>query len=372
MKIAVVGLTCILLVGCATPSAVNDRRLAVALMIEQVKSDLSELSLEVVPVPSRQATEYFKYYGLMPTGAVHFFGTFLSGGNQLVAHVYRPRNSQGSVILVHGYYDHAGIWKNLLYHLLSRHYTVAIFELPGHGLSGGDRVSIRCFSEYRTAVRDFVSLCQKNLDGPFHIVAHSMGAGVTADYFLSCETGTLDGKVVFLAPLIRPAHARISRFGLAMVSPFCSSIPRWFRRNSSDEAFLQFVKDDPLQERHLPLAFCRAMHAWYKNMPDREPTEREVLIIQGTSDTTVNWRFNRRFMKKKLPNAEFELVPDAGHQLANESDTPRSKVFGLIDVYIQGSHLEPKHDVGSERPDSNQSMHTDREIAPLSSAIPGG
>ena len=93
MRIAVVGLTCALLVGCATPSAVTDRRSAVALTIEQVKSDLSELSLQVVPAPSRQATEYFKYYGLMPTGAMHFFGTFRSGGNQLVAHVYRPRNS---------------------------------------------------------------------------------------------------------------------------------------------------------------------------------------------------------------------------------------------------------------------------------------
>ena len=372
MRIAVVGLICTLLVGCTTHSAVTDRRSVIALTIEKVKSDLSELSFQMVPDPSRQATEYFRYYGLMTTGATHFFGTFRSGGNQLAAHVFRPRKSQGSVILVHGYYDHAGIWKNLLSHLMSRNYTVAILELPGHGLSSGDRVSIHCFSEYRTAVRDFVSLCQKNLDGPFHIVAHSLGAGVTADYLLSCETGALDGKAVFLAPLIRAAHARISRIGVAMVSPFCSSVPRWYRRNSSDEAFLQFVKDDPLQERHLPLAFYRAMHDWYKHMPDRQPTVRKALIIQGIDDTTVDWRFNLRFMKKKFPNAEFALVPDAGHQLANESDTLRSKVFGLIDAYIHGSSLEPNRGVDSIQADPNQCMHTDRESAPLRSAIPGG
>ena len=217
MRIAIIGLTCSLLIGCAIPSAVTDRRSAVDLTIEQVKSDLSELNLQVAPAHSRQTREYFKFYDLMPAGAIHFFGTFCSGGNQLVAHIYRPQCSQGSVILVHGYYDHAGIWKNLLSHLLSRHYTVAIFELPGHGLSSGDRISTRCFSEYRTAVRDFVLLCQKRLDGPFHIVAHSMGAGVTADYFLSCEAEALDGKAVLLAPLIRPTHSRISNFGRAIV-----------------------------------------------------------------------------------------------------------------------------------------------------------
>ncbi len=358
MRIAVVGLTCMLLGGCSAPSVVTDQPSGIALTIEQVKSEMPALGFQGVPAPSHQEIEYFKYYGLMPPGATHFFGTFHSGGNQLAAHVYKPQSSQGTVVLVHGYYDHAGIWKNLLRHLLDLHYSVAILELPGHGLSSGDRVSICSFSEYLAAIRDFVSLCKANLDGPLHIVAHSMGAGVAADYFLSCETGAIDGKVVFLAPLIRPAHDGPSVFGRAMVRPFCSSLPRWFRKNSSDEEFLRFVKDDPLQERHLPLAFCNAMHAWSKSMPDRQPTEREVLVIQGTSDSTVDWRFNLRFMKEKFPNAQFELLPDAGHQLANESTPLRSKVFGLIDAYLQGDCLEPNPRTDSERPVSRQSMLT--------------
>ncbi len=340
-RIILTGLACILLAGCSIPSADTDPQSGIALTIEQVKTGLSMLNLQADPAPSDQEMEYFNYYGLMPEGAMHFFGTFSSGENQLAAHIYKPQSSQGTVILVHGYYDHAGIWKNLLRHLLDRHYSVAILELPGHGLSSGDRVSICNFSEYRMAVHDFVSLCQPNLDGPLHIVAHSMGAGVTADYLLSCETDAIDGKVVFLAPLIKPAHERISVFGRAMASPFCSSLPRWFRENSSDEAFLRFVENDPLQEKHLPLTFCKAMHAWSMDMPGREPTERGVLIIQGTSDTTVDWRFNLRFMKEKFPNADFELIPGAGHQLANESVLLRSKVFELIDAYIADNPLDP-------------------------------
>ena len=335
MRLAAAGLSCILLIGCSAPSSATDPQPGIASILKQVQSGLSPLDFQAKPAPSNQETEYFKYYGLMPAGAKHFFGTFHSGTNQLAAHIFEPQSSQGTVILVHGYYDHAGIWKNLLGHLLGRHYTVAILELPGHGLSSGERVSICNFSEYLLAVRDFVSLCQANLAGPFHIVAHSMGAGVVADYFLSCEAGAIDGTAVFLAPLIRPAHERISVFGRAMADPFCSSLPRWFRENSSDEAFLQFVKDDPLQERHLPLAFCKAMHAWGKGMPGRPPTEREVLVIQGTGDTTVDWRFNLRFMKEKFPQAEVEFIPGAGHQLANESAPYQGKVFGLIDAYMQ-------------------------------------
>jgi hypothetical protein len=79
--------------------------------IEQFQSELPEIDFKVAPVPSPEAREFFKYYGLMPTGVAHFYGTFLSEGRKLMAHVYRPKNSQGSVILVHGYLDHAGIWK---------------------------------------------------------------------------------------------------------------------------------------------------------------------------------------------------------------------------------------------------------------------
>jgi alpha-beta hydrolase superfamily lysophospholipase len=262
--------------------------------------------------------------------------------------------------LVHGYYDHAGTWKNLLSHLLSSHYTVAILELPGHGLSSGDRVSIHCFSEYRKAVYDFMSLCQKNLKGPFHIVAHSLGAGIMADCILSHEASAIDGKVVLLAPLIQAAHARISRIGVAMASPFFSSLPRLFRNNSSNEPFLRFVRKDPLQERYLSLAFCRAMYAWHKTMSDRAPSEKKTLIIQGTGDTTVDWRFNLRFLSTKFPNAEFTLIPDAGHQLANESAPLRSKVFGLIDTWIQESPLEPIREKEIELSHPTQSIQYDK------------
>ena len=335
MRTTFVGLACTLLIGCATPYAVVDQRSAMTRTIEQFQSELPELSFAVPPVPSPAAREFFKYYGLMPTGVAHFYGTFRSEGRKLMAHVFSPENSQGSVILVHGYLDHAGIWKNLLSHLLSQQYTIAIYELSGHGLSSGDRVFIDCFSEYVTSIRDFVSLCRKNLNRPYHIVAHSLGAGVTADYLLSCRTDLPDGKTVLLAPLIRPAHALSARLGRAIVSPFCRSLPRVFRKNSSNKEFLQFVRDDPLQERHLPLDFAKAMRTWNRSLHNRPPTEREILVIQGASDSTVDFRYNLRVIKTKFPNADIELVPDAGHQLANESDALRSKVFDLIDACIQ-------------------------------------
>lgn len=77
------------------------------------------------------------------------------------------------------------------------------------------------------------------------------------------------------------------------------------------------------------------MRKWSKSLHDRPPTEREVLVIQGASDSTLDFRYNLRIIKTKFPNADIELVPGAGHQLANESDALRSKVFDLIDVYIQ-------------------------------------
>jgi len=294
-----------------------DREMAVTL--EQVRSRLVPLDLTAKEAGEYSEPEraYFKYYGLAMEGVDHRFGTIRSGRHTIVAHVFRPPRSRATVIVAHGYYDHAGVWRHAIRHLVERGYTVAVYDQPGHGLSSGDRASITAFSQYVMVLRDFVAFCKRHLAGPYHIVAHSMGGGVTADYLLNTESVPID-EVVLLAPLIRSAAWAASGVGHLLAGRVVESVPRAFRKNSSDEEFLAFRHRDPLQTRAVPMQWVEAHRNWVKEFDAYGTSAKRVHVIQGDKDTTVSWKHNLRALQGKFPGMTSRIVKDAGHQLLNE------------------------------------------------------
>ena len=92
---------------------------------------------------------------------------------------------------------------------------------------------------------------------------------------------------------------------------------------------------DVLHVQTVPFNWVKAMHKWNEWITEFEPSERGILVIQGTKDTTVSWKYNMKFIKDKFSNVRFEMVKDAGHELFNESPKYREQVFTLITNYIE-------------------------------------
>ncbi len=101
--------------------------------------------------------EYFKFYGLDfdANDVEHVFGTFESGELVLAGHIYKPKKYKATVITAHGYFDHCGQLGHLIKYLLEAVYAVAAFDLPGHGLSTGQRGAIDDFAQYSQVLIDF-------------------------------------------------------------------------------------------------------------------------------------------------------------------------------------------------------------------------
>ncbi|MED5413144.1 MAG: alpha/beta fold hydrolase, partial [Pseudomonadota bacterium] len=59
---------------------------------------------------------------------------------------------KGTVFIIHGYFDHTGLYGHLIKHCLQKGLTVISFDLPGHGLSSGDPASIDSFNQYSDAL----------------------------------------------------------------------------------------------------------------------------------------------------------------------------------------------------------------------------
>ncbi len=301
--------------------------------LEQVTEEMTVLNLKESSTPSRDVVRYFKYYGLHLENVDHHFGFFDSTGFRLAAHVFLPENPLGTVYLLHGYLDHTGIRTNLIRFLVSKRFAVAVYDLPGHGLSSGEQASIGDFSQYLEVFRDFLKITLSSLPEPRHLICHSTGCSITLDYLQKAGKPIFD-KIIFLAPMVHSAHWGWSKLGVAVADPLVDSVPRDFRVNSSDPAFLEFVRNDPLQSQSVSFQWLRALYEWDKRVRLYEEIGHPVMIVQGTDDRILDWEYNLVFLKKILENVKIEMVSGADHQLVNEAPDLRDEVFLEIGEYL--------------------------------------
>lgn len=334
LKLLVMALVvCYAVAGCEHK---KEEYIAMTKIIDQVKEAIKPFDDFSGEYPD-SVIDYFKFYGLDvdSNNVEHIFGTFESKGFTLVGHIYKPNKYKATIFLLHGYFDHCGQLNFLIKHLLEAGYAVAAFDLPGLGLSDGERASIDDFTQYGQALADFVDKTKGQLNEPYYFVGHSTGAAAAIDYLLT-NKNAIFSRVVLAAPLIHCTAWEQSKIGYNEKVQFVKSVPRIFRKNSSDAAFLDFIKNkDPLQNKTIPLKWVKALHDWNDKIADLPPCEKPVKIIQGTKDTTVDWQYNIKFLKEKFSNAEISLIDKANHELFNESADIREDLFLQISHYLE-------------------------------------
>ncbi len=303
--------------------------------IPSLKQSLEPLSFSAPVSCPQPVLDYFTCYDLNHVSTAHYFGTFTSGRYVLAAHIYKPDSSRGTVFLLHGFYDHSGILKNLITLCLSEKYCVAAFDLPGHGLSNGEAAAIDSFTEYGVALGDFLALCEGHVSRPYAAIGHSTGCAVllTRLFFMGENRFS---RVILLAPLVRSEYWALSKAGYALV-PDGNTMPRWMRDESHDVAFLRWFNHDPLQVRHFPVRWAKALFAWEARIDTVAPQNFPVSIIQGTGDNTVDWRHNIPFLQKKIPGCDVHLIRGGRHQLLNESEPWRTECLDTIrSILVRG------------------------------------
>lgn len=264
----------------------------------------------------------------------HGFGRVDVGDFRVATHYWLPPNPKGSLVVVHGYYDHVGVYQHAVNLALEHDYAVLAFDLPGHGLSSGMAAAIDSFDQYTDVLSALLLLSKHLLPQPLYALGQSMGGAVLLNYLWRDPVADF-AKVALCAPLILPRGWRSGRMLHGILRGFVRQVPRRFTANSHDQDFLDFIAQrDPLQSQHLPVVWVTAMKIWAEKFRRFSPIEKEVLVIQGTEDGTVGWRYNLGQVREKLPNAIIKMIEGAGHHLVNESTEYREQVFSHLNEYF--------------------------------------
>lgn len=285
--------------------------------------------------------DYLKYYGLAPLLTEHvglYVGYLDTPRFRLWCQVWSPSEPIGTAFVVHGYYDHLGLYRHLLERLLAQRFRVVLWDLPGHGLSSGPRATIEDFEDYQHCLihlQDYLG--QQGLaPKPWLGVGQSTGAAILAtDALTRPDSGHWAG-LVLLAPLVRPWGWSQSSWVHWLASPFVNQLPRKYRANTTDESFTSFLREqDPLQHNQLDVAWVSAMRRWMPRLLAQEPSLLPTLILQGEQDVTVDWKWNLAILAEKFPNADIHRHPDARHHLVNEAEPIRRALFTTLDEFVE-------------------------------------
>jgi len=286
---------------------------------------------------------YLRHYGIHFTeqvaGLAHHFGVVESDSHRIAAHLWVPAGATGTAIVIHGYYDHTGLYGNLVRHLIDRGLAVLAFDLPGHGLSTGAPATIETFDHYVRAFDACLAALGAHLPKPWCLFGQSTGGAVAMEWLLANgytrETVPFE-RVVLLAPLVRPYAWGKNRVVYEVARRFIRERPRTFADNAENPEFLEFLRErDPMQARILPVEWVTAMVRWKRRFERYPRTDIRVLVIQGHADQTVDWRYNMKVIGRLFEPRMF-YIPEARHHLVNESVAIRARIFQAIDGELDG------------------------------------
>ncbi len=300
---------------------------------------LPPLSGEATLERSTWGADYAAYYGIdfgrHYPGLRHYLGSLDSGGEAIAVQVFALPQAQATAVVLHGYYDHVGLFDNVINYCLKHGYSVVAFDLPGHGLSSGERAAIDDFLVYRQVLRDVLAALPAFSLAEHRIaIGQSTGCAVLMSHLL--DGGSDDfRKSVLLAPLVRPSDWWWGRPAHALLRHIIHSLPRRFADNSDDQAFLEFLRErDPLQPRTLPMSWVGALKKWLPWFQQLPAADCEVLLLQGDADETVDWRYNLPVIRRKFPRLEEQHIPGARHHLAKEGEQYRAQLWAACDQFL--------------------------------------
>jgi len=302
----------------------------------RLRGQLRPWSIRDPSPPPDELDAYRRFYGFS-SDVDHLLGTLEIAGQSIVVQALIPAHPVATAVVIHGYYDHVGLFVYLIEHLLSRNVSVLCCDLPGHGLSSGDRVTIDSFDTYvevvRAVIEQTMSESSERLPKPLHLLGQSMGGSIVMEYVE--QHNLTDIRTISLfAPLLLPHRWVLNRWVFMLARPFVTSRPRGKTSPTEQPEFRALRAVDPLQAQVLPVQWVAAMVAWEKRF-ERYPVRPQIrpYIIQGTADQVVSWRYNLQVLRRRYQPVVLEL-PHATHHLVNEAPIVRQQMWAWLDEHI--------------------------------------
>src|SRR2546421_9771814 len=117
-------------------------------------------------------------------------------GTQLVYGAYEAAAPRAAVLVLHGWFDHAGRWRETGERLCGAGYSAYLLDLRGHGRSGGRRGHLSRFSQLLGDLQAFRRVVRLRTERPQLLLGTSFGGLVAIRYLETQPSDPIAGAVV--------------------------------------------------------------------------------------------------------------------------------------------------------------------------------
>jgi len=309
---------------------------------EQVQDETIELNWQQQAELEEYQKAYLNFYEIdfyaKGYDVQQSFGKFEMAGYTISAQVFKQAGANHTALIVHGYYDHVGIYGSIIEFCLKQGWNVVAYDLPGHGLSSGARATIDDFQVYDQIFAYMVDNAKTHLTDRLSVFGQSTGGAIIINYLLTRQLSKEDSpfvNVVLKAPLVRPKGYWTAKIVHRLISPFKSYLKRGFAQNSNDDHFLAFLSEqDPLQPRHLSVEWVGAMKKWVKMIEAQPSIDVPITVVQGDDDDTVAWKHNMKVLRGKFTDKTLKMIAGGRHHLVNDDKDRRDQAYSWLNEII--------------------------------------
>jgi acylglycerol lipase len=258
----------------------------------------------------------------------------------LFGQAWVPLHAKGTVLLVHGFAEHAGNYAQLIRDFTDNQLAVAMLDLRGHGLSEGPRGHVATPTTYAEDVEAFINEVFPNLlpNRPLYVWGHSLGGLIGLQLLLRGKLPQKPAAATFTSPLLGFPELEGFQKVAASLAPILArlvpSLPVAHGISptilSHDQAYLARRAQDPLIAKVATPKWVVSVSKTITEVQSAAEQFRDfapMLMMLAGQEKVTNLNDARQFAFTALSGLRHKVVefPGCFHELEKE-DSIRARV----------------------------------------------
>ena len=277
----------------------------------------------------------------MSTGTVHSFQH--DDGLTLSWQQWLPESAKASLLISHGYAEHAGRYAHFADFLTAHGYAVYALDHRGHGKSEGERANIQRFEQF---VQDYTVFTEhleaRGLTQPCFLFGHSMG-GIIASKVAFKHAERFKGLILSAPFLENATHVPAILTTLSgLVSRFLPSLgvnKLDSKLICTDANVVKAYDDDPLVYSGATKARLGAemLTAGPEVIQQAKQLTIPLLLMHGTADQIASPDGSRQlYSALELEDKTFKTYDGFYHEILNEigKEVVYQDVLKWMDIHL--------------------------------------
>ena len=263
----------------------------------------------------------------------------------------RETGSNKWLIVTHGLGEHLGRHEFFL-KLFSQNFNIAIYDLRGHGRSGGKRGWVENFTDFSKDLGFVIQYLQKHFNlSSYMLFGHSMGGLITADFMQNHVTAETYPETVFLsspavgAPgLMGPVFANAPKFLFETLTKL-PTIPLAgvlnLRKLSHDSrVYESYIKDELTVLKIHTKLYLEVVKASREVFSRPLRVKVPLYCSIGTGDVLVHPGLIIKYFTEIEKNAQLKVFDGGYHELHNEVEKYRKPYLNFLRQSLTGLAFE--------------------------------